>query len=520
MEDPRKETAAAPDQSGGSVSKLDTARAKSSKNAQNAPTVQDAQEVDPELIPANPAFNVKRYREMLSSLDLAGLEHRLNKAVEMANNSANTAAQYTEAEITGGIVSRAVMETTVSSLQEIIEIAKWAKDTAQEMLSPELRRLFDLRDTLENVNWKAFIAALQEGEKRIAALEPFLEAELPTIRKQPGYEAFTLEDLESYIELDGQTIADDRGGEPIPAIIRAAIERAAAAAYKADFTITAAKRAEIVDIPLDKVNSTIWGLIRETTGRQEKLSLKAERDGDEKPLNIYYSIDFDDLETAGVKITKRLTLFDKRVYQAIAALFNAGNTVISLTQIHYAMGNTSRPSDDQREKIDSSITKMRFANVFLDNMEESQRYNYPRFKAGTGIYCEFYLLPVDRISAIINGQVVESAIQVLKEPPLMTFARQRKQITTITVKVLQSPLSKTEANLQIDDYLIERIAKAKRTSKGVKILYETLYKAAQIKTKNQRTRAPEKIAKYLDHYKACGFISSYTMLKDGIQILF
>ena len=497
----------------GSVSELDA----TTLEAQDAPAALDAQEVDPELNPISPDFNARKYRQMLSSLDLDGIEHRLKKAVKMSNDAAEAAA----AEITqSGIIPQAAVDGAVTSLQELIEIAKWAKEAAQDILTPELRRLFDMRETLESFNWKTFIAAVQEGAERIKALEPFLEAELPAIRKQPGYESAELEDIEAYIGLDGQTIAESYGGQPIPPFIREAIDRAAAAAYKAGFESAVAKRPGKVDIPIDKVNSTIWSLVQETTGRQEKLSLKAERDGDEKPLNIYYSIDFDELETAGIKITKRLTSFDKRVYVAVAALYNAGNKVISLTQIHYAMGNTGRPSEDQRQKINTSITKMRFANVFLDNVEESQRYNYPRFKAGTGLYHEFYLLPVDRISAIINGQVVEAAIQVLKEPPLMTFARQRKQLTTITVKVLQSPLSKTEANLLIDDYLLERIAKAKRNSKGVKILYETLYKAAQIKTKNQRTRAPGKIEIYLKHYKACGYISRYSMLKDGIQIDF
>ena len=503
---------ARPDQRG-SVSELDT----KTLNAQDAPAALDAQEADPELNPISPKFNASKYREMLSSLDIESIEHRLKKAVTMADDAAEAAA----AEITqSGIVPQAALDGAVKSLQEIIEIAKWAKDEAQEMLTPELRRLFDLRDTLESFNWKTFIESVQAGEERIKALEPFLAAELPAIRTQPGYEAATLEDIESYIGLDGQTIAETSGGQPIPPFIREAIDRAAAAAYKADLTTTAAKRTEIVDIPLDKVNSTVWSLIQETTGRQEKLSLKAERDGDEKPLNIYYSIDFDDLETAGVKITKRLTPFDKRVYVAIAALYNAGNKIISLTQIHYAMGNTGRPSEAQRQKINTSITKMRSANVFLDNVEESQRYNYPRFKAGTGLYHDFYLLPADRISAIINGQVVEAAIQVLKEPPLMTFARQRKQITTITVKVLQSPLNKTDGNLLIEDYLIERIARAKAGRQPKKILFSSLYEAAQITTKKQKERAPEKIKTYLEHYKACGLISEYSMLKDGIQLEF
>ena len=499
---------------GGSVSKMDTKTPK----AQDAPAAHEAQDaiivntdVPAELNPTSPDFDVKKYREMLSSLDLDGLEHRLKKAVQIASDAAEAAT----AEITqSGIIPQALGETVFESLQEIIEMAKWAKETAQDMLTPELRRLFDLRDTLESFNWRTFIASVQAGEERIKALEPFLAAELPAIRTQPGYEAATLEDIESYIGLDGQTIAETSGGQPIPPFIRDAIERAAAAAYTADYPATRARRADIVAYPLDKVNSTVWNMLQETTGRQTKLALKAEKDGSEKQLNIYYSIDFEELETAGLKITKRLTPFDKRVYIAIAALYNAGNKVITLTQIHYAMGNTGRPAAAHLQKINDSVTKMRSANVFIDTLEESQVYNYPRFKY------EDYLLPVARTTAIVNGKIADAAIHIKGEPPIMTFARQRKQITTITVKVLQSPLSKTDANLLIDDYLIERIGRAKHTGKGLKILYSTLYEKAQITTKNQRARAPEKIETYLKHYKACGLISRYSLLKDGIQIEF
>lgn len=497
---------ARPDQRG-SVSELDT----KTPNAQDAPAALDAQNADPELNPISPEFNASKYREMLSSLDIESIEHRLKRAVTRADNAAEAAA----AEITqSGIVPQAALDGAVTSLQEIIEIAKWAKEQAQEILTPELRRLFDLRETLESFNWKAFIESVQAGEERIKALEPFLAAELPAIRKQPGFESVTLEDIESYIGLDGQTIAEEYNGQPIPAAIREAIERAATAAYKAEYPETTARRAEIVQYPIDKVNSSIWNLLQETTGRQTKLALKAEKDGSPKQLSIYYSIDFEELESAGLKITKRLLPFDKRVYIAIAALYNAGNRIITLTQIHYAMGNTGRPAAEHLKKINDSITKMRSANVFIDTLEESQVYNYPRFKY------EDYLLPVARTTAIVNGKIADAAIQIKGEPPIMAFARQRKQITTITVKVLQSPLSKTDANLLIDDYLIERIGRAKRTGKSVKILYTTLFEKAQITTYKQKDRAPKKIETYLQHYQSCGLISRYAMLKDGIQIEF
>lgn len=510
---------------GGNASDAD-AKTPNAHDKQAAPDTQDVivieTETDPTLNPASPEFDVKKYRKMLSSLDLDSLEHRLKKAVKIANDAASAAS----AEILqSGIIPQAIGETAFESLQEILEMAKWAKEATQDLLTPELRRLFDMRETLESFNWKTFIESVQAGEKRIKALEPYLKAELPEIRNTPGFESTTLEDIEQYIGLDGQTIAEVIDGQPIPPVIRAAIERAAAAQAAATPETITARRADIVEYPLDKVNSIIWNMLQEVKsggqvdGQVKLYSLKAEKDGSGQELNIMYAIDFAELENSGVKITKSLMPFDKRVYIAISALFNAGNKVISLTQIFYAMGNTGKPSAYQIQKIQDSITKMTGARVFVDNSQETTVYHYPHFRY------DGPLLPIERATAIVNGKIADAAIHIFREPPVMTFAKQRRQITTITVKALQSPISKTDANLLIDDYLLERIARARRGSgngpgKGVKILYSTLYEAAQIKTYKQKDRAPEKIETYLKHYKACGLISRYTMLKDGVQIDF
>ena len=283
---------------------------------------------------------------------------------------------------------------------------------------------------------------------------------------------------------------------------------------RAELPAATAKKADIVEYPMDKPNSKIWSLLQETTGRQLKLAINTAKNGSDKRLNVYYSIDFDELEKNGIKVTKKLLPFDKRVYIAVAALYNAGNNYITLTQIFYAMGNTGKPSKNQLEKISESVTKMQGANIFIDNIQESEAYNYLRF------HYKGYLLPIEITTATINGQLAESAIRILREPPMMTFAKQRKQITTITVKVLQSPISKTDANLLIDDYLIERIGRAKRGGQSCKILYDTLYENTQIITTKQRQRAPEKIKTYLEHYKSCGLIEDFQMLNDGIKIEF
>lgn len=278
-----------------------------------------------------------------------------------------------------------------------------------------------------------------------------------------------------------------------------------------------AQQTEAFDYPLDKPNSLIWDLLTVTDpDGQLTINFDTSKKGSGKEALIYYSIDFSELENQpGLKITKRLTPFDKRVYIIAAALFNAGNEVITASQI-YRADHSGEPGDDDINKINDSLTKMVSAHIYIDNKREiNAKMDYPHFKYDAP------LLPFERVSAYINGQLSESAIHLFREPPLITFARERKQITTIDRKVLLSPLSKTDANLRIEDYLIERISRIKVDKHAKrKLLYATIFEKCGITEKKQKQRAPGKIKRFLDHYKDCELIRDFaeTKTKDGIEI--
>lgn len=278
-------------------------------------------------------------------------------------------------------------------------------------------------------------------------------------------------------------------------------------------TSTTARRAEIIEYPLDKINCVIWGLLERDTAGQ--IAIAAEKRGSKKEISILYSINFDNLGDE-VTISKRLLPFDKRVYIAVSALFNAGNNVISLTQIHYAMGNTSRPKAGQLQRINEAIKKMNGAAITVDNSQEiAANYKYIQFKY------EGSLLPLERIEASVNGRLTDAAIHIFREPPVITFAKKRNQITTIPVKLLQSPMNKTDANLQLEDYLLERISReARGKGKTARLLYKTIFNHAGISTAKQKQRAPEKIEKYLQYYTETNFIKGYAMEADGVTIIF
>lgn len=266
-----------------------------------------------------------------------------------------------------------------------------------------------------------------------------------------------------------------------------------------------------IEYPMDKVNSYIWRLLEKDT--QGQIALAAERSNSKKALNIFYAIDFSELE--GLSITKKLQPFDKRVYIAIAALFNGGNDVMTVSQIYRQMGFTGAPGKSDREKINAAVTKMSSAKIFVDNQEEAAAYKgYARFRYDGS------LLPMERRTDIVNGQVTESTIHIFREPPLISWAKQRNQITTVDVKLLQSPMSKTDSNLAIDDYLIERISRAKAGKQPAKILFKTLAERTGNTTAKQKQRLPEKVKRYLDHYRSCGLITEYVMATDGVTVSF
>lgn len=335
-------------------------------------------------------------------------------------------------------------------------------------------------------------------------------------------------DLMPYINLE---LAENpkANSEPLFFVIAAAAKRAradgqeiprlkaedAAETYKKELPRATAKRVEILTYPLDKPNNSIWRLLEpDETDGETIFVFDVTRDGEEPgKATVTYSINFDALSEVG--IDKQLTPHDKRVYIAVAALWNGGNKTMTATQIYKMMGSSKQPNDGDISKINDSLTKMGAARITLDNAKEATVYsNYKRFQYDAP------LLPFERISLYQNNAFTDSAIRLFREPPLITFAKQRKQITVINQKLLESPVSKTIKHLMIDDYLIREISHMKntKTKRNRKMLYDTIFKECKITETKDRSRQKDYIKKYLDHYKECNFIKGYSLLKDGIII--
>lgn len=268
------------------------------------------------------------------------------------------------------------------------------------------------------------------------------------------------------------------------------------------------KRNSSLSFPLDKWSNEFWATKEEDYGQTIGVDFTAKntKKGNKQRLIGSYSIIMDDeeLKKAGITLSKKLTAFDERVYCAIGS---SEDEYTSINKIHYDMGNTTKPNDKQKARIKKSLDKMRKTDITFENEAEAKKYNYDNFKYNG------YLLPIEYIEAISNGKTIADAIHIIKELPLFQFARQRGQITAVPVKLLQSPINKTDKNLAIENFLIKEI---RRKNNRNKFSYETLFKNAEITDKDEKTRTKTTVITLMDFYKDNGFIKSYTKTKDGI----
>lgn len=283
------------------------------------------------------------------------------------------------------------------------------------------------------------------------------------------------------------------------------------------------KELDRTNYPVDKLDSVIWNQTRksEINGQYslstyEKLGFDPEalddrsevlavKTGKEDNINVMFALQFDE-----ATITKQLTDYDEWVYIALGTLFHYGQRTISLDQIYRQMGGISKPSTQIKKKIAESVEKMRTASIIIDNTNEVEaKYKYSRYEY------KGYLLPVETITERDSKtqQIKTQQINILKEPPLIQFARERKQIESIPVKVLQVPLSMTERHCSLQNYLIDHIAHLKnrnaKTNPVIKM--STIFKKVGIEGRKEKSRARESITTILQHYKDTDFIKDFTV---------
>lgn len=421
-----------------------------------------------------------------------------------------TEAQKAELEIVSEQIIDAVAKATttispaigafIDSTNRVIEgirkssgfykLQETFKTLSKSILTDEMREL--LRDITESLQ------PIQDLLTELDELEPYIKAELA----KEEYDGLTFDRLMDYTPGELLEMRQD----PESRLYK--VFEAAKAEHDALPNVSAHGVNEY-PVTLDKINTmVVFDFLRtlDPDGQITMLPIKEEGSGSPVEITSYYSLTFsDDLPP---EIKRKLTPYDRLVYGAVDAVQKKNGNIMSITQVHRAMGNSKPPSKAQYKKIHDSIVKVNAAHATLNCGQVRDQYDNEG-------YIDYYgsLFPMEMQRAIINGQLVEGAIHILRdELPLISVAKGRNhQIEEIPTALLDSKLSQTDPNIAMEFYVLEQLLKIKngKSKTHNKILYSTIYEKMGAKSDKQRQRAKKAFFTYLDELAEKNFIKSY-----------
>ena len=250
--------------------------------------------------------------------------------------------------------------------------------------------------------------------------------------------------------------------------------------------------------------------------------------GSKKEITTTVSINFDEMEKHGVEIYggKELTMYDREVHDAIATLCVEGdNQWITPQMIYQVM--TGDPDarfrskqSKQLEAISNSVAKMMRSQITIDASKEAEAFGFDSFQYSGS------LIPAEKVIAKLNGTVVE-CIHLHRNPPLYDYADRKGQIGRADIKLLNSPLNKTEETSILQGYLLRRILAIKNphNKQSNSILYETIYRQLEISAPNdgalrkKKIDIRKKVKDILEYWKSVNFIRKYEETTKG-QVIY
>lgn len=233
-----------------------------------------------------------------------------------------------------------------------------------------------------------------------------------------------------------------------------------------------------------------------------------------KEILSMVSLDFDD-KAVQIIGKRELTPYDREIHDALVTLYVDGeNEYITPQMIYRAItGNANaKLNPKQQETISNSLNKLMYSRLVVKaSKEECEAYGFKSFKY------EGAVINAEKVTAVLQNQEVKEVYHLLKDPVLYTYAAKKKQIGRLDIKLLNSPVNKTEENITLQSYLYRRILAIKVSEKlSPTILYDTVYKQIDIQAasnaslRNKKTKVRKAIKSILDYWKQNGFIKGYT----------
>jgi hypothetical protein len=257
--------------------------------------------------------------------------------------------------------------------------------------------------------------------------------------------------------------------------------------------------------------------------------------------NVSTIVTMDFPKTIALDSGGSLTNFDKAILNGVSSLLIAGTIYFTIPMLYRAMIGSENPSmrEEAVQTIRDRLEFMRHATITLDCTEEAAAHFIKEGQNLQSLTFSQYLLPMNRMNAVLNGREVE-AYFLIDTPPLFQYASSKRQISLVDMDLLNvhfeadSPLAgaslnNTPAIIVLKNYLLTRIEGMKNTNNRLqsrKILFSSIYEElgepSPIKQRRQRLRNYTEI--YLEYLTQQNYISGYSFTRtgrvvDGVEIV-
>lgn len=273
---------------------------------------------------------------------------------------------------------------------------------------------------------------------------------------------------------------------------------------------------------------------------------------------VYIALTYEGTEG---KITKKMTAYDKSVYEAISTRFyywkqeNPQKPLyITPQEIWRTMNGKksgdgkAKPSKAQVQRICDSLDKMRFTRFYMDISEEIRAFDLhiedERIISG---HIDSYLLNSVKVEFITDKGNTVAGYRISEEPILYTYNDVKNHLLYVPYEMLDTSTNTSDSEnvTEFRNYLLQQIQLMKNAAESGKkgryfkrsniILLETIYRDTGIQTPEDRIEGKEyktdtirrrevrrfrqadrqKIEGILDAWKAKGWIKGYTVLNQN-----
>ena len=218
--------------------------------------------------------------------------------------------------------------------------------------------------------------------------------------------------------------------------------------------------------------------------------------------------------------TDPLTEFDRAVLSVCISEWEVGNRHTTPAIIlrgltgKKGIGGNGKIYPDQRTAILHSINKMMGLIIEVDLSDTNQKLNYNDGKSQKIIEA---ILPCKHITTTINGQVIDDTIYFLDESPLMKVSRDRKQLLTFDVELLDVPNQQnTPMNITVKNYVMNRIQEIKLHKLQPIITFADVFQKCRIDNAHSeiKRRAREAMIEFMNHMKNKSEIIDFEVTKQ------